>query len=227
MINIVIINGSPRKNGATAGLLKEMSKYLSGKEDVNISYINISDYSLLNCTGCMSCYQNGVCCLNDKVEEINALVSRAHGIIIGSPTYSSTMPGSLKTYIDRGHFVLEQSLSGKYTFALSTYEIAGGKSVISLLKTLYQYSGGIRAGEYTRKLPFNSSPLASTKKQQMFLKKTERYYRFIKNRKRKSLIDKIIHFVALRLIMKPQVLQRPAQYKAVIERWEKNGIIKI
>jgi len=223
MINIVIINGSPRRNGATATLLKRMSDHLSAKESVAVEYLNIIDYSLLTCTGCMSCYRTGVCCLNDKVEEINSKISKAHGVVIGAPTYTSSMPGSLKTYIDRGHFVLEQSLLGKYTFALNTYEIAGGQNVMSAFKTLYQYSGGIRAGEFICKLPYNSKPLTETIDANL-IKKTERFYKAIKNSKNKSLIDRLINFVALHIIMKPQVLKRPEQYKAVIERWKKIGI---
>jgi len=223
MINIIIINGSPRKSGATATLLKKMSEHLSEKEGVVVEYLNITDYSLLDCTGCMSCYRTGVCCLNDRVEEINSKISKAHGVVIGAPTYTSSMPGSLKTYIDRGHFVLEQSLSGKYTFALNTYEIAGGQSVMSALKTLYQYSGGIRSGEFICKLPYNSEPLKESTERSL-VKKTEHFYKAIQNRKHKSLLDRLTNFVALHIIMKPQVLKRPDQYKAVIERWHKIGI---
>lgn len=226
MINIVIINGSPRKNGATATLLMKMAEHLSRKSNVHIDYLNISDYSLMNCTGCMSCYKDGVCCLDDNVEEINSLVAKAHGVIIGSPTYASSMPGSLKTYIDRGHFVLEQSLLGKYMFALNTYEIAGGSSVISSLKTLFQYSGGILGGSYSCKLPFNSNPLSSEKIEKKLISKTERYYKCIKNKKRKSLFDRFFNFIALKVIMKPQALKRPKQYSYVIKRWKKIGVIK-
>lgn len=226
MINVVIINGSPRKNGATATLLKKMVGHLSKKTDVNVDYLNIIDYSLKNCMGCMSCYKNGICCLGDEVEKINSLIAEAHGVIIGSPTYTSSMPGALKTYIDRGHFVLEQSLLGKYTFALNTYEIAGGSSVISTLKTLFQYSGGILTGNYICKLPYNSSPFPDIKTEKKLIRKTEYYYNCIKNQKKKSVIDRLINFIALRIIMKPQVLKRPEQYSAVLKRWRAIGVIK-
>lgn len=226
MINVVIINGSPRKNGATATLLKKMAEYLSGKADVNVDYLNITDYALKNCTGCMSCYKNGICCLDDDVEKINSLVAGAHGVIIGAPTYTSSMPGSLKTYIDRGHFVLEQSLLGKYTFALNTYEIAGGSSVLSTLKTLYQYSGGIRIGNYICKLPYNTSPFSIGKEEKKLIGKTEHFYKCIKKQAKKSMLDKLINFVALRIIMKPQVLKHPEQYPAVLKRWKAIGVIK-
>ncbi|MDH6310052.1 flavodoxin family protein [Dysgonomonas sp. 521] len=223
-MKIVVINGSPRKNGATATLLKTMVKHLEEKGNVDVQYINIMDYSLLSCTGCMSCYHNGVCHLKDGVEEINGMIAQADGLIIGSPTYSSSMPGSLKTFIDRGHFVLEQALVGKYTFALNTYEIAGGGNVISGLKTLYQYSGGILSGSHICKLPFNTDPLSKSGK--VLLKKTDKFYNSVKSTKGKSLINRIINFIALYIIIKPQVLKRPKQYKAVIERWKKLGICK-
>ena len=225
MSKIVIINGSPRKNGATATLLNKMSDYLSAKEDIEVSFINISDYELKNCIGCMSCYHEGKCCLQDKVEDINNLISESDGIIIGSPTYVSSMPGSLKTFIDRGHFVLEQALLNKYTFALNTYEIAGGSSVLSTLKTLYQYSGGILAGNHICKVPYNASPIANDGEEKKLMRKTDKFYKSIKNKKSKALIDRIINYIALHIIMKPQVLKRPEQYKAVIERWKQIGVL--
>ena len=225
MSKVVIINGSPRKNGATAILLNKMSDYLSSKKDVDVSFINICDYELKNCIGCVSCYREGKCCLNDNVEDINRLISECDGIIIGSPTYVSSMPGSLKTFIDRGHFVLEQALLNKYTFALNTFEIAGGGSVLSVLKTLYQYSGGILAGSHICKIPFNVSPVANNDEEKKLIRKTEKFYNSIKNKKSKALIDRLINFIALRIIMKPQVMKRPEQYKAVIERWREIGVV--
>lgn len=220
-MKITIVNGSPRKSGATASLLKEMVDYLERKDDVEISYINIADYNLLSCSGCMHCYKEGVCCLNDNVEDINNTISQSDGLIIGSPTYSSGIPGSLKTFIDRGHFVLEQSLKGKYTFALNTYEIAGGNNVINQLQTLFKYSGGIVSGSYLCKVPYNKLPEESSKHIKKLLRKTDRYYKAINNQQRKSILNKLINFIALKIIMKPQVMKRPEQYKAVLDRWKK------
>lgn len=226
MIKIVVINGSPRKNGATAKLLNKMIERLMSMQDVEIEYIHISDHSLESCSGCMSCYRTSVCCLKDNVENINKKISEAHGLIIGSPTYSSSMPGSLKTFIDRGHFVLEQALIGKYTFALSTYEIAGGDNVIKELKTLFQYSGGIMSGSYSCKLPFNTSPFKERKVEEKIISKTDAFYRALVNKKSKSILNAVINFVALHIVMKPQVLKRSQQYKAVIDRWRLLNIVK-
>ncbi len=226
MIKITVINGSPRKNGATASLLKMMVAHLNMKKDIDVTYYNIIDFSLKSCTGCMSCYNKGICCLDDEVEVINKNISESDGIIIGAPTYSSNMPGSLKTFIDRGHFVVEQALSGKYTFALSTYEISGGGHVLSELKNLFQCSGGIVSGSFSYKLPFNTSPFENPKIEKKIIAKTEKYYNAIVKRKSKSLINRIINRIALHVVMKPEVLKRTKQYKAVIERWKALGVVR-
>jgi multimeric flavodoxin WrbA len=38
-MNIVIINGSPRKNGATGKILQEIQSYLIKKEDVSVKLL--------------------------------------------------------------------------------------------------------------------------------------------------------------------------------------------
>lgn len=225
MLKILLLNGSPRKNGSTAALLKEMAAILKDKGDMDVQYVDLADYSLKYCTGCMSCYRKGVCYLDDNVEHINRLVSQADGLIIGSPTYASNVSGILKTFIDRGHFVLEQALKGKYTFALNTCEIAGGGSVIAVLQTLFRYSGGILSGSYMCKLPFNTPPFDARGVRAELAARTDRYYRRIKSGKHNTLINSIVHYIALHIVMKPQVLKRPAQYKAVIEHWKETGVI--
>lgn len=226
MINIVIINGSPRKNGSTANLLTKMADFLNSQKDTNVTYINLIDYGTKFCNGCMKCYQNGICTLPDRLEEVVRLVLESDSVIIGSPTYASNVSGLLKTFIDRGHFVLEQALKGKYTFALVTYEIAGGKSVLSILKSLFLYSGGILSGEFICKLPYNTSPFDVDNMENKLLYKTEKLYKAIKIKKSRSLLHIIINHIAFHYIMKPQVLKRPQQYQAVITRWKKYGIVK-
>lgn len=224
-MKVVIINGSPRKSGATAILLKRMQDFLIDKKNVEVFFVNLSDYELLSCSGCMSCYKTGICCQNDGLEEINTAIAEADGLIVGSPTYSSSMSGLLKVYIDRGHFVLEQSLLGKYTFALSTYEIAGGGGVTSSLKILFRYAGGSVSGSYTCKVPFNTLSLQNSNYESIILKKMEKFYRSIKYKKKKPLFDRLNNFVALKIIMKPQVLKRPEQYSAVIQHWKEIGVL--
>jgi len=224
-MKIVIINGSPRKKGATAKILKRIQEILESKEGVTITYYNLEEYTLLECCGCLSCYSRGTCHLKDDLESINQKVAESDALLIGSPVYVSNVPGTLKKYIDRGHFVLEQSLYGKYAFAVSTYEIGGSSDVISILNKLFRISGGIILGSLQIKLPFNSDPLALPGMEQKIEKAANRIYTSIKKKKDMSLIDWLFNRIAIQNVIKPYVMKKPKQYKAVIERWTKLKII--
>lgn len=225
-MKIVVINGSPRKNGATAKILKRMQERLENKTDVSISYYNLEEYSLLNCSGCLSCYSRGICHLKDDLENINTKVAESDALIIGSPVYVSNVPGVLKKYIDRGHFVLEQALFGKYTFAVTTYEIGGSNDVITILNKLFRISGGISLGNLQVKLPFNSNPFDLSGLDARVDKATEKIYKAITNGKTKKWFDKLFNRIAIQKVIKPYVIKKPKQYKAVIKRWQDLGIIK-
>lgn len=60
MKKVIIINGSPRKNGNTAKMLKEAQK---GAEETGaeVEYFNLYDYDF---KGCRSCF---VCKLKEKI----------------------------------------------------------------------------------------------------------------------------------------------------------------
>lgn len=225
-MKIVIINGSPRKNGATAKILKRMQEKLEEKKGVSISYYHLEEYSFLECCGCLTCYSRGICRLKDDMESINQRVAESDALIIGSPVYVSNVPCTLKKYIDRGHFVLEQSLHGKYTFAVATYEIGGSSDVISILNKLYRISGGISLGHLQIKLPFNSNPLELNGLESKLDKTVDKIHKAIKHRKGKRWFDKLFNRIAIHKVIKPYVIAKPKQYKAVIERWRDLRIVK-
>ena len=223
---ITIINGSPRKNGATGKILQAFRAQLEAKENVEIHYIDLIDYQLQTCLGCENCYKMGICHIKDQAEEINQLVAQSQGVIIGTPTYVSNVSGLLKNYIDRAHIVLEQSLKDKYMFAVATYEIAGGASVISILNTMFRYAGGMAAGKFVLKLNHNSNPLEQAKILREINRKADKLYQKINRQKRKNLFDRFINFMALHVVMKPSVIRYPLRYKAVLQRWKEIKIIQ-
>jgi multimeric flavodoxin WrbA len=224
-MKIVIINGSPRRNGATGKILRAFKSRLETKENVEIHYIDLTDYNLQACSGCENCYKTGICHIKDQSEEINRLISEAQGVIIGTPTYVSNVSGILKTYMDRGHIVLEQALKDKYMFAVTTYEIAGGANVINLLNTMFRYSGGIPVGKYMLKLNHNSNPFEKENVLRQIHKKSDLFYEAINQTKRKNLLTRLINFIALQIVIRPDVVRYPQQYQAVLKRWKEINAI--
>ena len=86
-MKIIIINGSYRKNGATALILHEMYQKLGTYPNVEIQFYNVADLNFKYCVGCCKCYENGKCIFNDDIENLSKNIETADGIIIGSPTY--------------------------------------------------------------------------------------------------------------------------------------------
>lgn len=54
-MKIIIINGSHRKNGATALILNEMYQKLEVYPNVGIPFFNVADLNLQYSVGCCQC----------------------------------------------------------------------------------------------------------------------------------------------------------------------------
>jgi len=223
-MKIVVINASPRKNGATAKILNVLVENLSAISDVEIVNINLSDLRLNFCLGCCQCYKSGSCHINDDVEMLSGLISSADGVIIGTPTYVSSISGQLKTFIDRGHFVIEQLLKGKYTMGIVTYENVGGRSALNTLRKLFIFSGARRFDKLMVKLPFNSNPIENRRIMTAIKKKGDNLYMAISEKKAPTMLCAIINFFVFNFGIKPFVIKKGDRYGGVLKHWEMRNI---
>ena len=101
MSKILILNGSPRKNGKTASLVNAFTEGAksAGNEvkDFYLPGMNIS-----GCMGCEACKKNdGHCVQKDDMEEVNDAFLWADVIVFASPVYWGNISGQLKIAIDR------------------------------------------------------------------------------------------------------------------------------
>lgn len=217
-MKIIIINGSYRKNGATAKILKEIYLNLIKHPNVEVEIINVVDLQLNFCMGCCSCYKTGKCIFNDEIENLSHGIKNADGIILGSPTYASNVSAQMKLIIDRGHFILEQLLYKKYAISVVTYENYGGKDTSKILNKLLLFSGAQISGCILSKSDFNSNPLDNITLKKEIIKKSERLYKDIQI-KRNYHIQRIIHYLIFKIGIKPFVLKKGSKYTGVVSHW--------
>lgn len=222
-MDIIIINGSPRKNGATAKILHKLEENLLLHKDVAVEFVDISALNFTPCSGCCSCYKNGQCYLDDDAEKLSVRIGKADGLIIGSPTYASNISGQLKQFIDRGHFVIEQLLHDKYAISVATGENYGSKDTSKVLNKLLQYSGAVLSGKIVLNLPFNGSPQSVSIKKQIS-RLSEKFYADIKT-KRKPFLQSAIHKIIFSVGIKPFVKSKGATYQGVITKWRNSRIL--
>jgi len=110
-MNVVAFNGSPRKDGNTSVLIRQVFAELD-KEGIATELVHVGGKPLRGCTACMKCGENknSQCVitgdlLNDHLEKMFA----ADAIILGSPVYFSDVTSEMKALIDRAGFVSRQN----------------------------------------------------------------------------------------------------------------------
>lgn len=224
-MKIIIVNGSYRKNGATALILNEMYQQLKKYNNMDVEMIHVADLELKFCAGCCICYKTGKCIYKDDIENISLKIANADGIILGSPTYGGNVSAQMKVIIDRGHFIMEQLLCGKYGISVTTYENHGGRNSAKILNRLLSYSGAAISGTIVSRNQFNSNPLENVQHRKYIQKIVTRFYDDISG-KRKYLFQSIRHFIIFQMGIRPFVLQKGAQYEGVTKHWEKKTMIR-
>ncbi len=107
MSKVLAINGSPRKDGNTAILIRHILKEIE-QNGIATETIQIGGKNVHGCTACMKCFENrdGKCAIEtDMVNSIIEKMREADGIILGSPVYFLDVTPEMKALIDRAGFV--------------------------------------------------------------------------------------------------------------------------
>ena len=224
-MKITIINGSPRKNGATFKVLNHFKELLENNNDININFVNLIDYNIKYCIGCQHCYKTGKCIiLDDGVEEIHNTIKNSNGVIFGSPTYASNVSGLYKNFHDRVHMTMEQLLYRKPCINIATFENAMGIKALKILQEMVMHAGGYNVGSLVLKNNFNNDPL--NEKTKYKIKKLVN--KFIQKMKRNKppLFSVIFSKIAINIFLGPFVFRNKEHNQGIINSWKEKGIIK-
>jgi multimeric flavodoxin WrbA len=105
-MNILIINGSARVNGACKFIADELSKKLSLKEGITVTIFSLAEKNIQFCHGCVKCCvdEKVYCFIKDDIHEAHKLVEKADSIVYVSPIYECFIPGILKNFFDRTNY---------------------------------------------------------------------------------------------------------------------------
>ena len=98
-MNVLIINCSPVKNGATAEIVKIAEECI--KEKYDTITVCIDDYKINFCKGCRTCHSTAKCVQHDDFDLLINEFEKADIIISVSPSYWADVPGQFKAFIDR------------------------------------------------------------------------------------------------------------------------------
>lgn len=99
-MKVLMLNGSPRKDGNTSIALKEMEQvFHSG--GVEVETVPVGQMDIRGCVACNSCAKTGKCVFDDVVNELALKFEQADGLVVASPVYYASANATLVACLDR------------------------------------------------------------------------------------------------------------------------------
>ena len=140
-MKVLLINGSPNKNGCTVTALSEVSKQLE-LEGISTELVQIGKDPVQGCTACGACRNSpGKCAYGG--DGVNELISRAgefDGLIVGSPVYYSAPTGQLISFLNRMFFASGGAFAYKPATAVVSARRAGTTATFEQLNQYFTLS---------------------------------------------------------------------------------------
>ena len=99
-MKVLIINGSPRKDGNTSIAIREMVKIFE-KERIDAEVVQVGAESVRGCIACGRCAETEKCVFNDVVNELAPKFEEADGLVVASPVYYASANATLISVLDR------------------------------------------------------------------------------------------------------------------------------
>lgn len=162
-MKVVAFNGSPRKEGNTAHMIKTVLTELE-KEGIETEFVQVGGKPVRGCIACMKCRNelNNRCAIDsDLVNDCIAKMIEADGIILGSPTYFANLTSEMKGLIDRAGFVTRGNgtlLRRKVGAAVVAVRRAGGIHVFNSINHFFLINEMIIPGSSYWNLGFGLQP---------------------------------------------------------------------
>lgn len=135
-MKILLINGSPNKDGCTYTALREVEKTLH-ENGVETELVYLGKKPIPGCIACMNCMKTGHCFQKDIVQDIQMRLEEFDGIIIGSPVYYSAPTGQLVAFLNRLFFATEERMAGKLGASVVSCRRGGASATFEQLNQYF------------------------------------------------------------------------------------------
>ena len=147
-MKVLMINGSPRKNGNTSIALAEMERIFQ-EEGMETQVVQVGNENIRGCIACLSCKQKGKCVFDDLVNQIAPQFEAADGLVIASPVYYASANGGLISFIDRLFYSTLFDKTMKVGAAVAVARRGGNSATYDELNKYFAISGmPIATGQY-------------------------------------------------------------------------------
>lgn len=139
-MKVLIINGSPRKEGNTAIALDEVRKTLEA-EGIETETVHVGHKDIHGCIACGKCKETGKCVFSDIVNEVASKFAEADGLVIGSPVYYASPAGTMLSFLDRLFYSTPFDKTMKVGAAVAVCRRGGAGTTFDVLNKYFTICG--------------------------------------------------------------------------------------
>ncbi|ATW23625.1 flavodoxin family protein [Candidatus Formimonas warabiya] len=138
-MKVLAIQGSPRKNGNTAALLKCYLQGLVKNHQAEVKTIEVAEKNIQSCKGCQGCKSSpGDCVIKDDMAEIYPGILEADVLVLASPIYWWNITSQAKQFVDRFYALNSgDNFKGKKFVLLMTYGGEEPNSGAEIIKNMF------------------------------------------------------------------------------------------
>jgi multimeric flavodoxin WrbA len=128
---------SPRKQGNTERLLERVFVGAE-RHGAQTELYRAAEKEIRPCIGCGTCFQSGLCPIQDDMQELYDKLVATDGIVFGTPVYFYNMTAQGKAVIDRTIALInpDRTLANKVGGVVA---VGGSLGLIDAIKDLYFY----------------------------------------------------------------------------------------
>ena len=99
-MKVLLVNGSPHKEGCTYTALCEVADTLN-HENIETEIFWIGNRPIGGCIACLKCREKGACVFDDVVNHFREKAYGADGFVFGSPVHYGAASGNMTAFMDR------------------------------------------------------------------------------------------------------------------------------
>lgn len=144
-MKILLVNGSPHKEGCTHIALQEVAKTLNN-EGIETEIYWIGNKPISGCIACGQCLQTGKCCIDDTVNAFIEKAKEADAYVIGSPVHYAAASGAITSFLDRAFYGKSAIYALKPAAAIVSCRRGGASAAFDQLNKYFTISQMIVVG---------------------------------------------------------------------------------
>ena len=139
-MNVLILNGSPRKTGNTTLALAEMERIFA-EEGISVETVRVGNQAVRGCMACNSCGRTGKCVFDDVVNQIAPKFEAADGLVVASPVYYASANATLIAVRDRLFYSTQFDKTMQVGAAVAVARRGGTTATFDELNKYFTISG--------------------------------------------------------------------------------------